>query len=74
MTRELAMVHAREGIRLNALCPYVFLNLLFIFYTQELTYLWNLLVDHSEPVRCSSKFEISLFLMAQFFSASDGLP
>lgn len=23
MTRELAMVHAREGIRLNALCPYV---------------------------------------------------
>lgn len=23
MTRELAMVHAREGIRLNSLCPYV---------------------------------------------------
>jgi NAD(P)-dependent dehydrogenase (short-subunit alcohol dehydrogenase family) len=23
MTRELAMVHAREGIRFNSLCPYV---------------------------------------------------
>lgn len=23
MTRELAMVHAREGIRVNSLCPYV---------------------------------------------------
>jgi NAD(P)-dependent dehydrogenase (short-subunit alcohol dehydrogenase family) len=23
MTRELAMVHAREGIRFNALCPFV---------------------------------------------------
>jgi NAD(P)-dependent dehydrogenase (short-subunit alcohol dehydrogenase family) len=23
MTRELAMVHAREGIRLNSLCPCV---------------------------------------------------
>jgi NAD(P)-dependent dehydrogenase (short-subunit alcohol dehydrogenase family) len=23
MTRELAMVHAREGIRFNALCPWV---------------------------------------------------
>ncbi len=23
MTRELAMVHAREGIRLNSICPYV---------------------------------------------------
>jgi NAD(P)-dependent dehydrogenase (short-subunit alcohol dehydrogenase family) len=23
MTRELAIVHAREGIRINALCPYV---------------------------------------------------
>jgi NAD(P)-dependent dehydrogenase (short-subunit alcohol dehydrogenase family) len=26
MTRELAMVHAREGIRINALCPYVISN------------------------------------------------
>jgi NAD(P)-dependent dehydrogenase (short-subunit alcohol dehydrogenase family) len=23
LTRELAMVHAREGIRVNSLCPYV---------------------------------------------------
>jgi NAD(P)-dependent dehydrogenase (short-subunit alcohol dehydrogenase family) len=23
MTRELAMVHAREGIRINSICPYV---------------------------------------------------
>lgn len=23
MTRELAMVHAKEGIRINSLCPYV---------------------------------------------------
>jgi NAD(P)-dependent dehydrogenase (short-subunit alcohol dehydrogenase family) len=23
MTRELAMIHAREGIRFNSLCPYV---------------------------------------------------
>lgn len=27
MTRELAMVHAREGIRLNSLCPYVLWSL-----------------------------------------------
>lgn len=26
MTRELAMVHAREGIRLNSLCPFVFFS------------------------------------------------
>jgi len=26
MTRELAMVHAREGIRFNALCPWVSLT------------------------------------------------
>ncbi len=26
MTRELAMVHAREGIRVNSICPYVCRN------------------------------------------------
>lgn len=30
MTRELAMTHAREGIRANALCPYVSLYPLYI--------------------------------------------
>ncbi|KAI6122755.1 hypothetical protein EV401DRAFT_1315155 [Pisolithus croceorrhizus] len=33
MTRELAMVHAREGIRLNSICPYAFLR----FPTLKLT-------------------------------------
>ena len=30
MTRELAMVHAREGIRINSICPYASV---FIFIT-----------------------------------------
>jgi NAD(P)-dependent dehydrogenase (short-subunit alcohol dehydrogenase family) len=34
MTRELAMVHAREGIRLNALCPSVLAHLAKALYTQ----------------------------------------
>lgn len=28
MTRELAMVHAREGIRVNSLCPCVLFTIL----------------------------------------------
>lgn len=37
MTRELAMVHAREGIRLNSICPYVlYLN----YPSLYLAYIW----------------------------------
>lgn len=37
MTRELAMVHAREGIRFNALCPYVTIIIPDEFQLAEMT-------------------------------------
>lgn len=36
MTRELAMVHAREGIRFNSLCPYVTPSILSLHFLSHI--------------------------------------
>jgi NAD(P)-dependent dehydrogenase (short-subunit alcohol dehydrogenase family) len=38
MTRELAMVHAREGIRLNSLCPCVVMVLRLLYLADVLCF------------------------------------